>query len=458
MTSCVQKNVRTDNQTDVITDKRKKQNCRQSFSCFNRKQIVFALCFWYLLTIPVFPNISSPFYTQPSHMRIVKRITTAPVLKKCWENTFITKNISIASDNPKEVFLLSEDNKIHSINSSDGNVNWVFEIGGTKISDIFVSGQSLYVGGSAETVQNKPGGSADNNAGKEKGNNQKSGLASQIYLRSVGAVTGIPEWSAVADVRDKIANDSTDESDGKIYLGRNENDVFLLHSSGNLFFAKKNNKGLMEWSRKYDTGVREFFDLGLNGNTNSNLLQKIFAFYGADKKFYLAKSKTGEIFGSFDRSFTVTSAVLLSPSNIIIGDEKGNISSINFQNVKAFSAIWSVKTGGGVSSISLTAQGILVTSLDNFVYLIDPYKGNRLWKKRLSGRLLYKPSVIEKENTFIVVENDSAYFINLENGAVVNQINLADGDYFINTPVAFEHLYIFPTNSGIVAYSDSQCP
>jgi hypothetical protein len=71
---------------------------------------------------------------------------------------------------------------------------------------------------------------------------------------------------------------------------------------------------------------------------------------------------------------------------------------------------------------------------------------------------LYQPLIIESKKTFIVVENESAYFMNLENGAIVNRITLEAGKYFINTPVSLAGKYIFPTNSGIIAYSDSHVP
>jgi outer membrane protein assembly factor BamB len=418
----------------------------------NRYSIIYLGCgkcaFAFLLTIifvslhALFPVL---FYAQ----------TTFPAtLKKCWENTILTKNISIASDNPSSFFLLTTDSEIKSINSQNGEVNWVYETGGKNISNFIISDKSLYVAGISEITGNTIENSEEFNKPRESEQPSR-----QIYLRSVATMSGIPDWSSKIDLKGTFVNKNIGEADDKIYLGRNGNSVFLLGSSGNLFSAQKN-KDSIELARKYDSTVREFFDLDSDSISNSNfsnLSQKLFAFYGTDKKFYLITAKTGEIIYSFFPSNIVTSATAISPGHLIIGDEKGFLSLVNVENEVKSDIVWSVKLGAGISSVSNTGNGVLVTSLDNFVYLINQTKGSRVWKKRLSGRLLYKPLIIENEKTFVVVENDSAYFISLENGAILNRITLAADDYFINTPVFINDQYIFPTNSGIVSYSDSRC-
>jgi outer membrane protein assembly factor BamB len=398
----------------------------------------FALCFFWLSITLLCPTASFP-----AQMPNTAGISPSSVLKKCWQNSIVTKNIPIASDNDDNFFLLSEDNKLQSIESDSGDVNWGFEIGGTIISNLFISEDFLYVAGSEETAETAE-------------NSQKRQKNKQVFLRSISIVSGIPAWSAETDLKNKIVQESFQEADKKIYLGENGSDIILLDSSGNLFFADKN-KGSLEWSRTFDSAVSEFLDFHLNGNKKSDPSQKIFAFYAANKKLYLVMSKTGELLDGFAHPHTVTSTAMLSTSDLIIGDEKGNVSLLKIGSKNAPVVLWNIKVGAGVSSLSLNNEGVLITSLDNFVYLINPIKGNRIWKKRLSGRLLYQPLIIESKKTFIVVENESAYFMNLENGAIVNRITLEAGKYFINTPVSLAGKYIFPTNSGIIAYSDSQC-
>ena len=150
----------------------------------------------------------------------------------------------------------------------------------------------------------------------------------------------------------------------------------------------------------------------------------------------------------------VTAAAYKS-QNLFIGGEKGDISLLKLADNGKANFVWNIKIGGKISSLTTTEQGVLVTSFDNFVYLINQNNGKKIWKKRLSGRLLFKPLVIESEKLLVVVENDTAYFIGLENSKLLNRITLPAGEYFTNTPVLLSGRYIFQTNSGLISFSDS---
>jgi hypothetical protein len=103
-------------------------------------------------------------------------------------------------------------------------------------------------------------------------------------------------------------------------------------------------------------------------------------------KSCISNVEDGELLDGFAHPHTVTSTAMLSTSDLIIGDEKGNVSLLN-RKQKCARVLWNIKVGAGVSSLSLSNEGVLITSLDNFVYLINPIKETGFGKKRLSGRL-----------------------------------------------------------------------
>jgi hypothetical protein len=54
---------------------------------------------------------------------------------------------------------------------------------------------------------------------------------------------------------------------------------------------------------------------------------------------------------------------------------------------------WKLRNGAEISSVTPTAEGLLISSFDNFIYLISENGGKPLWKKRLSGRITAAPLI-----------------------------------------------------------------
>lgn len=369
-------------------------------------------------------------------------------LKKCWESSILTKKLIYASDKIESIFILINENKIQSIDSLSGQVNWTFEIGGKITSNFIVSGNILYFASLIE-IEN------DNS----NAFNNESGI---IHLRSINIQTGIPLWSTriAASLYDEgSSKESTgvnNRGDEKIYLGQEVDNIFLLDSSGNSASVQKEH-GTLEWLKKIESSPIFFFNFSFEAFQPSLPLMKTLAFYTTDNKFYLTDTRTGKILYQIPRLQLTAAAVISDSKNLVTGDAKGNISLTNIKSGNKNNNIWNIKIGGGISSLTPTNNNILVTSLDNFVYSINYHNGKQIWKKRLSGRLLYKPLIIEEKKLFTVVENNTAYFISLENGKILNQLSLSPEVYFISNPILVNNQYIFHTNTGLISYSEKTC-
>jgi outer membrane protein assembly factor BamB len=96
-----------------------------------------------------------------------------------------------------------------------------------------------------------------------------------------------------------------------------------------------------------------------------------------------------------------------------------------------------------------------VSSLDNFIYLISPQKGKKVWKRRLAGRISAKPLVVDNFAVFVTAVDNSAVVLDLRNGKIVNQISLADIGFILSRPVIADKALVFSTNKGIFAFSSA---
>ena len=112
--------------------------------------------------------------------------------------------------------------------------------------------------------------------------------------------------------------------------------------------------------------------------------------------------------------------------------------------------------GAAVSGIQVFENNLLVTSLDNFVYLISFKGGNILWKKRFPGRIHESVLLKDKFAVISVFGEKNAQIIELEKGQVVDQIMLSDANFFFESPVRVNDQLIFPTLKGIYSFS-SKC-
>jgi outer membrane protein assembly factor BamB len=147
--------------------------------------------------------------------------------------------------------------------------------------------------------------------------------------------------------------------------------------------------------------------------------------------------------------------MLVTDNSLYIGDKYGNVSEIMISSGKVR---WKAVTGAEIISVTKVKQGLLVSSFDNFIYLLSEKNGKRLWKKRLTGKSIGKPLIKDNVAVFCTLGGSDALFIELDKGKSVNKVLINDENYFINNPSSFNNLIFFPTLKGLIAFSsDKQC-
>ena len=168
---------------------------------------------------------------------------------------------------------------------------------------------------------------------------------------------------------------------------------------------------------------------------------------------FLADIETGKLAFQKELDSIMTAAYLHNKTTLIMGNKKGEVFAVDTIGEER---IWKFRAGAEISNIISTPKGVLITSFDNFIYLIAPENGKMIWKKRLDGRLVIEPILLGNNVLVMTLGSLKAIIIGLDEGKPVNQILLSNNNnYFVSRPVLNNRLIIFPTTDGLFAFTDS---
>lgn len=339
-------------------------------------------------------------------------------LWECWriENENLT-DFAFASDNASEYFLPLTDGSLEAVDKITGKNIWRSELGGTIIAPLIVDQNKLYV-----VSRNS---SPDNSLIEE--------TKGDYLVRAVSISTGITVWQK------SLASEKSE----KVFLLEDLEKLFIFTENGLTYCIDKlNGRTLFETKIGYKIATVPFL--------NKDKLH----FSSMDGKFVTYSTQNWQIQKTLDLK-TIPSTMLVTDNSLYIGDKYGNVSEIMISSGKVR---WKAVTGAEIISVTKVKQGLLVSSFDNFIYLLSEKNGKRLWKKRLTGKSIGKPLIKDNVAVFCTLGGSDALFIELDKGKSVNKVLINDENYFINNPSSFNNLIFFPTLKGLIAFSpDKQC-
>ena len=108
-----------------------------------------------------------------------------------------------------------------------------------------------------------------------------------------------------------------------------------------------------------------------------------------------------------------------------------------------------------MQAVVLTDSGIIVTSLDNFVYLLSPRRGELLWKRQLAGRIAALPLTDNQSALFSPLGGDACIVLSLRDGKQLNTLPVGEEGNTSATPLVVGGLLIIPTRHGLIAFAPS---
>jgi glucose dehydrogenase len=142
--------------------------------------------------------------------------------------------------------------------------------------------------------------------------------------------------------------------------------------------------------------------------------------------------------------------VIANEGSVYAGAQDGSVYAINESDGRLK---WRVRTGAAIQSIVAAGKCLLATSLDNFVYCLNPQRGTRLWKYRLAGRVLARPLVFNESILLTPLAGDEGVILSLQDGKKVNSIYVGEDNNTGASPLLSGNLILLTTRKGLLAFS-----
>lgn len=259
-----------------------------------------------------------------------------------------------------------------------------------------------------------------------------SSLGQSSTVRMIGKESGVTAWSVKLEFSEQY------------YLGRLNGGIAAVSRGGTVFLLDTA-AGQVRWQT---TAAGEL-------STSPSFSPGRVAFGTADKRILVVSAINGGRLLKQPTEFVPTSISLLGDGGFLLGDERGNVGLFSAQGQNA---IWKFKSGAAVSSVHETDEGVLVTSFDNFVYLISDYNGDVIWKRRLSGRVLEGGLMMGLYFVVLIPSENSGYVLEIESGKVLAVISFAEKDLISRTPVFVrDRTFALTTGNSIEAIAVGGC-
>jgi outer membrane protein assembly factor BamB len=324
---------------------------------------------------------------------------------KCWSFP-VQAGQRLATDGVY-VFAGSAGAKVEAL-SLDGKKVWTTELGGEIGSNLLPLENSLLLVTSA--ISN-------------------NGTAGNSVLRNLGKDTGLTSWT-------------TKLPDASHFLGSGDGSVIVVSSNGAVHSIDPK-AGAIKWKREIAAGFSGrpiFAGDKLHVATTANQL-------------FTISLASGEIDSMRKLASGATAVASLQNGSFIVGDERGNVSSLaNGERVT-----WSVKTGGSVSLLITVGNDLIAVSNDNFVYFLTGRNGGLGWKKRLSGRASQVGLVDGKYVLVSTFDEPGAILLDMSSGRVAGRTVLGAGETPVSEPQASNGAILILTNDAVQSFSLSGC-
>jgi len=356
-------------------------------------------------------------------------ILSAP-FQICWESPDrITAKI--ASDKEKTLFIPLPNGIIKAIDTNKNEI-WRADLGGEIMAHPFYQTKTLYA---VSKIHESP-------TGQTKETKETGDINTEYSISALDTDSGISKWKkeyrsetipALSLQSGRLAiilTGKASDSNGRVLsldvLDKNTGDTIL----------KKN----------YGFGVKQFFNTATEDNENIVALSSSNSIIS----FSILDGKTK----SFNISIKSIQTGATSGTGLLLSNDRGNIYLIDSTGLETK---FKIRLGARITSFALHRSSILISSLDNFIYSISSDGKQINWKKRFAGRIIEKPIIYLDAVIAYSQGDNSLYFLNYDNGKIINRITVADGEEIIGSPIFFNNLLIVSTSKSIKAFSFGSC-
>ncbi len=333
-------------------------------------------------------------------------------IKRCWEHRYAGTGEDQLTGDSISIYMVRDGSIIDAVSRDTGVLRWTSDLGGSVASNLILRDQTLFV--VRRTIV------ADTN---------KTATAE---LRAISTSTGITKW-----------NTSLPDTDS-FTLWATRGAIAVVSGDGT-FRSVLTADGSIKSPVQASVGLAVVAEGGDDGRM----------YYVTDEKEirYLATGEEKSLFVA--RSpFKITSIGMGPEDSMIWGDERGNLTSFGVAENKLR---WQFKSGAKISDIARVNGFVLAASNDDFVYAISPGSGNRVWKRRMSGRIQAMDAVGGRNVLVSTVGGHGLLLLSAKDGKIVGQVSLGDDETPIAATVIDASSFAVLTQSSLSGYSLGDC-
>lgn len=302
---------------------------------------------------------------------------------------------------------------IVSLHSTDGQLFWKTEIGGEVSASPVADDRAVYI--ASETLfppSREP---------------RATGA-----LRALGREGGITLWMRTFH---RPLSGSLVMNNTAVFGGTKDGRVFAVEKTTGRFLW------IMQYWQPFNS------NLALYGST---------LYIGCDDGNLLAlDQQTGETLWRYRTRGAVRGRAVEVDGVVYFGSADGFVYAVNAEDGRLR---WRTRTGAGVQVVASAGGGLLVASLDNFVYKLSLAGGDRLWKRQLAGRVASEPLTADDGALFTPLSGDAGVVLDLRDGKQLNTLPVGEDNTTAASTVAVGNVLLVTTRRGLIAFSRPENP
>lgn len=370
-------------------------------------RILSLTVFWLCLLTTNITGRGQSNGTASSERPAVKSVSLGQPLIVGWRyNSTSMINLTPAFD-AERVYLPLAGGQLISLKAGDGQLNWRSEVGGELSASPVADGHGVYV--ASET--GKP----------EVGERRATGA-----LRALGREGGVTLWMRTLEMPLRGA---LTLANGKIFGGGADGKIY----------AFDNKTGAALWSYGFAAPL-----IGQPTVAGSHL------YIGSEDGYLLAFGESsGKLLWSYRTKGPVRGPVANGSDIVYFGSGDGYVYAVNATNGRL---VWRSRTGAGVQAVTKVEDGLLVASLDNFVYKFS-LAGTRLWKRLMPGRISSQPLMTGAEALFMPLSSSAGVVLEMRDGRQVNSLPVGAEITTSASPIAVGDTVLLTTEQGLLAFT-----
>ena len=318
-----------------------------------------------------------------------------------------TINLTPATDGER-IYLPLAAGTLVSLRAFDGQMLWRTEIGGEFSASPIADEMAVYIASETGVVNGK----APRAAGA---------------LHALGRQSGVTLWMHTLPFPLRGA------------LAMNERALFGGASDGKVYAVSKKT-GQILWTKQFSTPF-----LSIPTISGSHLLLG-----NDDGTLICLDQETGNQIWRYRTRGPVRGSSSVRQGVVYFGSADGYVYAVDEANGRFR---WRTRTGAGVQAVMVTNGGLLVASLDNFVYSLSLEHGDRLWKRQLAGRIAAQPLAAPDGALFTPLSGDTGVVLDLHDGKQLNSIPIGEDNTTAASPIAVNDVLFVTTRQGLLAFS-----